>query len=217
MNSIRKTSSTVSQAVKEYLDEVSLPLESASFYLVGEKVFIDKKEYTVECCARQSFASKTRRYEVLPEEDAIAAKEIMEKLLSLMRFMSFTVEIVRQPKTFILRINTQGKNGLLIGKNGQNIIALQYLLSAALDKTLRRHAPVLIDIDSYIDKRSSYLCSMVKNIVEKASLTNSEVITELLPSNERKLIHEELKDFKNIKTFSIGKGSYKKVVITPLL
>jgi predicted RNA-binding protein Jag len=58
---------------------------------------------------------------------------------------------------------------------------------------------------------------MAKTMAEKALLEPSEAITDFLPSYERKLLHEEIKGFDGLKTFSVGKGSYKKVVITSLL
>jgi predicted RNA-binding protein Jag len=217
MSSIKKTAGSVSQAVREYLDETGESLESSSFNLVNEKIFIDKKEYTVECASRQPLIQGPRQPITPNEDDALSAKDIIAKLLTLMHFISYNIEIVRSGDSFILRVSTQGKNGLLIGKNGQNIIALQYLLSAALDKSLRRHAQIIIDVDSYLDKRAAYLRTVVKTMVDKAVASNCESITELLPSYERKLIHEAVKDCGNVKTFSIGRGSYKKVVITPLL
>ncbi|MGD0566199.1 MAG: R3H domain-containing nucleic acid-binding protein [Candidatus Goldiibacteriota bacterium] len=215
MNGTRKTAPTVSLAVKEFLDENSITLESLSANLVGEKVFTDKREYTVECFVKNSMPA--RPPVEISEEDIGYAREIVVKLLSLMRFTGTAITVKNEHGAVILKISTPGKDGLLIGKNGQNIMALQYLLSVALDKNLKRHAPVIIDIDCYRDKRASYLRSLAKTMAEKALSGPSEIITDFLPSYERKLLHEEIKGFDGLKTFSIGKGSYKKVVITSLL
>jgi len=151
------------------------------------------------------------------ETDIEFAREIVAKLLSLMRFTGASITVKKEGDTVVLKVSAPGKDGLLIGKNGQNIMALQYLLSIALDKNLKRHAPIIIDIDCYRDKRASYLRSLAKTMAEKALLEPSEAITDFLPSYERKLLHEEIKGFDGLKTFSVGKGSYKKVVITSLL
>ena len=216
MNSVRKTAGTVSHAVKEYLDEVQVPLESLSLNLICEKVFTDKKEYTVECSQRPP-STGTPRAIVISDDDTAYAKEILSNLLTLMRFTGFKIEVIKHKDAAILSVTTSGKDGLLIGKNGQNIMAMQYLLSNALDKNLKRHTQIIIDVDSYVDKRAAYLRGVVKTMAEKAAASQSESITDFLPSYERKLIHEEVKNMDNIKTFSIGRGSYKKVVITSLL
>jgi spoIIIJ-associated protein len=72
-------------------------------------------------------------------------------------------------------------------------------------------------VDSYREKRVAYLKTMVRAMADRARGENTEVMTDFLPSYERKLIHEELAGDSALKTFSVGKGSYKKVVITSLL
>jgi spoIIIJ-associated protein len=214
-NAIRKTAATVSAAVKEFLQENNAPLDSLSANLVQEKIFIDKKEYTVE------LYSKTRPADGKPPpvamEDIEYAKSVLEKMLELMKFTGTTVAIQQEDGAYILKISAGAKDGLIIGKNGQNLLALQYLMSIAMDKQFHRHLPIIIDVDSYREKRVAYLKTMVRAMADRARGENTEVMTDFLPSYERKLIHEELAGDSALKTFSVGKGSYKKVVITSLL
>jgi spoIIIJ-associated protein len=214
-NAIRKTAATVSAAVKEFLQENNAPLDSLSANLVQEKIFIDKKEYTVE------LYSKTRPADGKPApvamEDIEYAKSVLEKMLELMKFTGTTVGIQQEDGAYILKISAGAKDGLIIGKNGQNLLALQYLMSIAMDKQFHRHLPIIIDVDSYREKRVAYLKNMVRAMADRARGENTEVMTDFLPSYERKLIHEELSGDSALKTFSVGKGSYKKVVITSLL
>jgi spoIIIJ-associated protein len=214
-NAIRKTAATVSAAVKEFLQENNSSLDSLSANLVQEKIFTDKKEYTVE------LYSKTRPADGKPApvamEDIEHAKSVLEKMLSLMKFSGATVEIIQENSAYILKISAGAKDGLIIGKNGQNLLALQYLMSIAMDKKFHRHLPVIIDVDSYREKRVAYLKTMIRAMADRARDENTEVMTDFLPSYERKLIHEEISAGSGLKTFSVGKGSYKKVVITSLL
>jgi predicted RNA-binding protein Jag len=214
-NAIRKTASTVSAAVKEFLQENNAPLDSLSANLVQEKIFTDKKEYTVE------LYSKTRPADGRPApaamEDIEYAKSVLEKMLELMKFSGASVSIQQEDSAYILKISAGAKDGLIIGKNGQNLLALQYLMSIAMDKQFHRHLPIIVDVDSYREKRVSYLKTMARTMADRALGENTEVMTDLLPSYERKLIHEELSKDSGLKTFSVGKGSYKKVVITSLL
>jgi spoIIIJ-associated protein len=213
-NAVRKTAPTVSAAVKEFLQENNACLETLSANLVQEKIFTDKREYVVELSSRSRDGS-ARPVPSFDEEVAYA-RSALEKLLDLMKFSGASVALLREDSSYILKISAGLKDGLIIGKNGQNLLALQYLISAALDKKFKRHIPVIIDVDSYREKRVAYLKSMARTMAEKARSENTEVITDFLPSYERKLIHEELTGG-GLKTFSVGKGSYKKVVITSLL
>lgn len=214
-NAIRKTAPTMSAAVKEFLAENNAALDSLSANLVQEKIFTDKKEYTLELYSKVK--SPAGKPAPVPVEDIEYAKSVLEKLLSLMRFSGASVALKPEDGSYILKISAGEKDGLIIGKNGQNLLALQYLLTTAMDKKFRRHLPVIIDVDSYREKRTAFLKSMARTMAGKAKDENTEVLTDFLPSYERKLIHEELSADSGLKTFSVGKGPYKKVVITSLL
>ncbi|HDQ26695.1 MAG TPA: KH domain-containing protein [bacterium] len=214
METVKKTASTISEAVREFLNENNTELSSVYVNLLSEKVFTDKKEFTVELSVR---VNNGQRPPPPPEVDMEYAKDILSGLLTHMKFTGFQIETPPENGIKTLKINVPGKDGLLIGKNGRNILSMQYILSSALEKKFRRHTPVLIDIDSYRSKRAAYLKNTAAAMCQKAKEEQCEIITELLPSYERKLIHEELSGDDSIKTFSAGKGPYKKVVITALL
>jgi len=126
------------------------------------------------------------------------------------------IETIRQNGLTVIKIITADKDGLIIGKNGQNLASLQYFLSIVLNKKFRRQIPILLDVDSYINKRTSFLKNFVKTLANKVLESKTETMTDLLPSYERKIIHEEITTY-NLKSFSVGKGPYKKVVITAML
>ena len=134
-----------------------------------------------------------------------------------MSFHSFKINKTIENGALIFTISTPEKDGLLIGKNGQNIAALQYLMTNILDKKLKRHFPLILNVDRYREKRTATLKTLAQTYAERVTDSPGEVITEFLPAYERKIIHEELTSCKNLKTFSLGKGPYKKMVITALL
>ena len=206
MGGVKKTAGTVSEAVKEFIGENDATLDSISVNLIREKIFTDKKEFTVELFKKHR--SPENKSFTMEEKDIEMAKSILDKLMSLMKFINYQITVHRENDLVILRISTQNKDGLLIGKNGQNLLAIQYLLSIILDRRLKRHVPVIVDVDAYREKRVAYLKNLCKTLAEKAKETNSEVITDFLPSYERKLIHEEITGFDSLKTFSIISGAY---------
>lgn len=209
----KKTKETISEAVKDFLNENSCRLKDISIKLISEKIFTNKKQYTVEIHKKNAH----KNYEPVTESDKQELKNLANKILNEMYFNNFDINIYEEQNYIILKIKTNGKDGLLIGKNGQNICSLQYLLSIIFYRTLRKHIPLIIDIDSYYEKHITYLKNKINEIAEKLTNEKAEYITELLPPNERKIIHEEIAKFNSLKTFSIGKGIYKKVVITSLL
>lgn len=211
---IKKTKETISAAVKEFLNENSCSLKDISITLASEKVFTDKKQYTVEFNKKHISKHYTTTFSDSEKEEI---KSTLSQILSLMYFNNFEITLFSEQNYILTRIKTNGKDGLLIGKNGANICALQYILSIIINKKLKKNIPLIIDIDSYYEKHINYLKNNIKIIAEKVTNEKSEYITELLPPNERKIIHEEIARFSSLKSFSIGKGLYKKVVITSLL
>ncbi len=209
---IRKISPTISQAVKEFMQENNITLQEINVQLLKEKVFTDKKEYVLELSIKNKIIWTPQE---ISDEEIKYATGILEKIFSFMNF-KLNMETVRQNGLTIIKIITADKDGLIIGKNGQNLAALQYFLSIALNKKFRRQIPILLDVDSYINKRTSFLKNFAKTLANKVLESKTETITDLLPSYERKIIHEEITNY-NLKSFSVGKGPYKKVVITALL
>ncbi len=213
MFSVKKTKEKISDAIKDFLKENPCSIKDISINLISEKIFTDKKQYTVEICKKETFKNSFS----FTEDDKNKIKNIVDKLLRDMYFNNFEINIYQEKNYVFLKIKTNGKDGLLIGKNGQNICSLQYLLSIIIDRALKKHIPLIVDVDSYYEKHIAYLMKKIKEIAEKLINEKGEYLTELLPPNERKIIHEEITKFDSLKTFSVGKGTYKKVVITSLL
>lgn len=209
---IRKTTPTISQAVKEFMQENNVGLQEISIQLLKEKVFTDKKEYILELCLK----NKTMNIPQKVNDDEIKyAIGILEKIFSFMN-LKLNIDSSQQNGLTIIKIISENKDGLIIGKNGQNLASLQYFLSIALNKKFNKQIPILIDVDSYINKKTVYLKNFAKALAGKVLESKTETITDLLPSYERKIIHEEITTY-NLKSFSVGKGPYKKVVITAML
>jgi|GEM_PF-387564 len=214
----RKTGNSISAAVSEYLNSpegTGADISRLSVNVISEKVFTGGYEYTVDISSRSTKSGPRRP---VSDEEINSAKTILEDLLSLSGFRNFSVRQKEENGFIIFRIEAGAKDGLLIGKEGRNITALQYLLANAMEKKLGRPAPFIIDIDTYMEKRLQRLKVSARALCATAAAEKREMATELLPSYERKVIHEEISfNFPNLKTFSVGRGQYKKVIITPLI
>ncbi|PKL91295.1 MAG: hypothetical protein CVV21_08770 [Candidatus Goldiibacteriota bacterium HGW-Goldbacteria-1] len=213
MSGIRKTSEKISDAVAVFMKDENVPLDCVSVNLISEKVFTDRYEYTVELFKRENTLKKIQPPPVPAVQSAV---EMLDTLLKLSGNTGFSLKENITPDGAVIKIHAPFKDGLLIGKNGQNIKALQYLISTVLEQKFRTRFPVILDIDTYREKHRQHLLNTASEMITKAQGAAGEWLTELMPSFDRKIIHEECASA-GVKTFSIGRGVYKKVVVTSLL
>ena len=122
--------------------------------------------------------------------------------------------IKRDDGSFYVNIITKESDGVLIGKGGKNLEALQHLLARMVhryDKTLE----VVIDVSGYRSKKERILKSRALAFAEEVKRTGREVFFEPLPPSLRRVIHLALQGKDGVRTYTIGEGELKKVVIAP--
>lgn len=103
--------------------------------------------------------------------------------------------------------------GIIIGKRGNTLDAIQYLLSLAINKDNDKYVRVFIDIEGYREKREQTLIRLANKMADKALHGNRLVKLEPMNPYERRIIHSSLQNFKGIKTSSEGKDPYRRIVI----
>lgn len=146
-----------------------------------------------------------------PGEEKADPSKILRELISLLNF-DMTVESGREGDLEVL--NMRGKDaGLLIGKQGQTINALQYLLNKMLSKVAGEKMSVVLDCEGYRERRKSYLTEMAVRLKERVKKTGKPSYTDLLNAADRRIIHLTLQSDPVVKTKSIGEGLLKKVVV----
>lgn len=110
----------------------------------------------------------------------------------------------------------QCDNGdIFIGKDGEILESLQYILRLAIAKHYKQSAKILIDINGYREKRKKALTIMAKRLADRVKRTGRRQTTDPLNPYERRIIHTLFKHNKNITTKSEGEGHIKKVIISP--
>jgi spoIIIJ-associated protein len=105
--------------------------------------------------------------------------------------------------------------GLLIGRRGQTLSSLQYLLNLIVAKQTTKKVAFGVDVDGYRRRREEALVSLAKRTASRVRSTGRSVTLEPMPPNERRIIHITLQDDPNVITVSIGEGEARKVAITP--
>mgnify|MGYP001773473256 CR=1 FL=1 len=117
-------------------------------------------------------------------------------------------------------INLEGNDkGLIIGKHGNNINAIQNYVNFIINKNTAKENRiyVIIDSDNYREKRKKKLLELATKMAKKVQLTKKPVTLPPMLAFERRIIHMALKDNHYVTTYSIGENPYKSVVIAPLL
>ncbi|PKM57623.1 MAG: DNA-binding protein [Firmicutes bacterium HGW-Firmicutes-3] len=105
--------------------------------------------------------------------------------------------------------------GVLIGKRGQTLDSLQYLVSLVVNKEADSYMRVKLDTENYRDRRKETLETLAKNLAHKVKITKKKFILEPMNPYERRIIHSTLQNNKSVETHSEGDEPYRKVVITP--
>ncbi len=104
---------------------------------------------------------------------------------------------------------------ILIGKGGEMLISIQYLLAKFIKKKIGREVMVDLDINDYKKRKIDFLKEVAKTIADEVSLKKTEKELEPMPAYERRIIHLTLQERKDILTESRGEGEQRRIVIKP--
>jgi spoIIIJ-associated protein len=104
--------------------------------------------------------------------------------------------------------------GMLIGRRGQTLDALQYLSNIVMNRMGKTHTKIVLDAENFRDRRRQTLEELAERLARKVVKTRKEVVLEPMSPQDRKIIHSTLQDHPNVKTFSKGEEPNRRVVIT---
>jgi spoIIIJ-associated protein len=141
------------------------------------------------------------------------AKESLESILALIP-TDTTVSAESENGKIILNIEGD-KSGLLIGRKGRTLDALQFIVNKIVNKTVEKKVRVIIDSENYRQRRKDSLIQMALRIGEKAKKIRKPVTTNPLNPHDRRIVHLALRDDQELDTTSRGDGMMKKVLIIP--
>ena len=142
------------------------------------------------------------------------AVSFLEQIFSLMEIQSeIAVDYNEEDKA--MNINIIGEDmGVLIGKRGQTLDSLQYLVSLVVNKESEDYIKVKLDTENYRERRKETLENLAKNIAYKVKKTRRSVSLEPMNPYERRIIHSALQNDKFVETHSEGEEPYRKIVVT---
>ncbi len=159
--------------------------------------------------------------ESLSAEDLASSKEVPEQVLNEMKGV-LTEIIEKMHMDYKVKLRNDGVleiegdgTGLLIGKHGQTLDALQFIINRIANKNREDMVHITLDTEQYRERHIERLKSMAIKMGQKARKTGKSVSLEMMNPYDRRIIHLTLKGEPDLSTRSIGEGVFKKVVIQP--
>lgn len=148
------------------------------------------------------------------EEQNATAEEAKKFLAGVFKGMGLDVTMEKMTNEERILLNLRGRGlGILIGKHGQTLNALQYLTNLAAGRLYHHRYFVMLDVENYRSRREQPLTALARRLAEKAKRTGQPVELEPMEPGERRIIHLALQHDPDVTTDSQGEGSYRHVVI----
>ncbi len=151
-------------------------------------------------------------------EETEKAQKAQEALQGLIGWLSeqATVEIKEETSERILLEIHGDKTGLLIGKRGQTLDALQFLANKMVNRSRDSAKRIEVDMEQYRKRREQSLQNMAVRLGQKVKKKRKPITIEAMNAHDRRIIHLTLKNDRALETKSVGKGEMRKLVIHPV-
>lgn len=156
----------------------------------------------------------TLRFRVREDVLLAKAKAHLIRLLELIG-VDAKVETTTGRRGMVLNIIAGEEGSLIIGKNGQNLDAFQYLINRMTTRSTRDLTPIIVDSESYREKRLQKLEDLARRTARRVIRSGREVALEPMPASERKAIHIIVKELRGVHSISRGENEERHIVITP--
>ena len=204
MEKLEFTGKTVDEALTNALIKLETTSDNVEYEVVekgsaGILGFINSKPAKIIVWKKASMEDSVRNF----LNDVFAAMDL-----------KVTIEMTVDEEESIININLVGDDmGVLIGKRGQTLDSLQYLVSLVAKKEGEKFYRVKLDTENYRDRRKATLESLAKNIAYKVKRTRRSVSLEPMNPYERRIIHSALQNDKYVCTKSEGEEPFRHVVV----
>ncbi|NLA58153.1 MAG: protein jag [Firmicutes bacterium] len=207
MRTIERSARTVEEAIAEALEELQVAREDVEIEILdeGSRAFLGLIGGKL---ARVRVTVRDKR-----EEKAQATAEFLQGILDRMGIVT-RVEYSWQDED-VLRLDIQGEElGLVIGRRGETLDALQYLVSLAMNKN-GEWIRIILDAEGYRARREETLRNLALRLGERVKRTGRRAVLDPMNAMERRIIHLALQDDAGVETHSEGVAPYRRVIIAP--
>lgn len=204
---IEVSAKTVNEAITEACRKLSVTSDRLDYQVIeeGSSGFLG-------IGARPAIIKAAAKIEEVSAE--AAAKKFLNDVFAAMN-MEVVVDINYNEDEKSMDIELMGEEmGVLIGKRGQTLDSLQYLVSLVVNKEMEEYIRVKVDTENYRQRRRETLENLAKNIAYKVKKTRRPVSLEPMNPYERRIIHATLQNDRYISTHSEGDEPFRRVVVT---
>ncbi len=202
MKFAEKTGKTVEEAVKNALEALNVTEDQVDIQVLEEP---NKGIFGL-------IGSRPARVRVTVKEDPkqIAAEFLDQMLQGMGIEATYNMKLEKD----ILYVDVVGRDmGVLIGRRGQTLDAIQYLVSLVVNKNREDYLKVIMDTENYRRKREETLVRLAKKLAYKVQVTKEDIVLEPMNPYERRIIHAALQNHPKVVTRSQGEEPFRKVII----
>lgn len=190
-----------------------------------KKSVSEKKEKPVRVAKKEQIAKIEEKSKELPEtegdglqaenkEAAIAVAQDLGR--EIFRTMSIDAEMTVKDGSDYCWINVKVEEpGILIGKRGQTLEAIQYLVDKVVNKQCGKGNRIIFDVEGYVESRKSELKDLAARLASKAIKSGKPSTMTRMNAHDRRIVHVTLKRNRSVRTQSVGDGYYRKLIIFP--
>jgi spoIIIJ-associated protein len=156
------------------------------------------------------------------EQEQIA-KDILKQLLTRMGISAEVVAVdnpstvplgAEEPQTIFLDVLGQDL-GMLIGRRGDHLSQIQYLVTMLVNRKIETWTRVIIDVEGYRNRREESLVGLAERVARQVSRSQRAIELEPMPPNERRIIHLTLQEHPDVLTHSTGEGHQRRITVQP--
>lgn len=204
MRVIEKSGKTIEEAVAAALQELDLTKEQVDVEVVEEPskgIFglIGSKYAKVRVTEKENPVGRARKF-----------------LLDIFGKMDLEVEISDKEMEEYIVLDISGPDlGILIGRRGDTLDAMQYLVNLVANKNVEKRTRFILDVEGYRKRREETLNNLAFRLAEKARRKGRNVVLEPMNPHERRVIHTALQNHRDVFTYSEGEEPYRKIIIAP--
>jgi len=210
MKSLEMSGKTVEEAIQSALEQLGVSREEVKVTVLKEG-----RHGILGLGAEESMVRVEPLVPTLKERDDMAekAKGVLETLLTMMGVTASVEE--EEGATVPIAFNIEGDDlGILIGRRGQTLACLQYLVRLIVAYQVKTWVPIIIDVEGYKQRRYETLQALAWRMAERVKAREVPFTLEPMPAYERRIIHLALADHPDVTTQSTGVGEARRVVIS---